>query len=424
MPAIRVENLSKRYAIGGLRRGHDTVRDRVAAIFRGAAGGGTGARETFWALKDVAFDVPPGEIVGIIGRNGSGKSTLLKILSRITEPTTGRVALEGRVGSLLEVGTGFHPDLTGRENVFLNGSILGMPKALIRRKFDEIVAFSEVERFLETPVKHYSSGMYVRLAFAVAAHLESEILLVDEVLAVGDQAFQKKCLAKMGEVGRQGRTVLFVSHNMQAVSSLTRRCILLSEGRLAYAGDSLGAIREYLRSVENPSMSYSAPPSPEGPRITSVRLETSEPGNVQVNGKPMAIHIEVSTPFPLSGAALALQAFTPLGQAALNLWSYDSERPMCREAGVHRFVCRIPKTRLYMGAYTLTVHFSERHARSHVLKLEGVCPFEVSMYGRSREFGWQPDACAYLEDCEWEVSRYDSGGPPEARRDDGGGHGG
>ena len=204
------------------------------------------AVEEFWALKDVSFEVKQGEVLGIIGRNGAGKSTLLKILSRITEPTAGRVTLRGRVASLLEVGTGFHPELTGRENIYLNGAILGMTRAEIRRKFDEIVAFAEVERFLDTPVKRYSSGMYVRLAFAVAAHLEPEILIVDEVLAVGDAEFQKKCLGKMSEVSRGGRTVLFVSHNMSAVLQLTQRAILLSGGNVAYVGDSQSAVDRYM----------------------------------------------------------------------------------------------------------------------------------------------------------------------------------
>ena len=207
--------------------------------------------EDFWALKDVSFEVKRGEVVGIIGRNGAGKSTLLKILSRITEPTTGRVHLKGRVASLLEVGTGFHPELTGRENIFLNGAILGMSRAEIRKKFDEIVAFAEVEKFLDTPVKRYSSGMYVRLAFAVAAHLEPEILIVDEVLAVGDAAFQKKCLGKMGEVAKGGRTVLFVSHNMATIEALCESAILLAAGKVLQRGKTSDIVREYLNN-QNP----------------------------------------------------------------------------------------------------------------------------------------------------------------------------
>jgi lipopolysaccharide transport system ATP-binding protein len=255
--AIRVSNLSKLYRIGE-NDTHRTLRDvlansverpvRAARSWLKRENRSQTAENTIWALKDVSFDVKRGEAVGIIGRNGAGKSTLLKILSRITEPTEGRVEGYGRVGSLLEVGTGFHPELTGRENIYLNGAILGMTRSEINRKFDEIVAFSEIEKFLDTPVKRYSSGMYVRLAFAVAAHLEPEILIVDEVLAVGDAEFQKKCLGKMGNVAQGGRTVLFVSHNMDAIQQLCPRCILLEKGQLIAQGDSAGTIANYLSS--------------------------------------------------------------------------------------------------------------------------------------------------------------------------------
>jgi lipopolysaccharide transport system ATP-binding protein len=257
--AIRVDGLGKQYRIGR-RRAQETLREKInrfaTAPFRGMArafgqsrpetNGTTGNGESFWALKDVSFEVKQGEVVGIIGRNGAGKSTLLKILSRITEPTTGQIELEGRVASLLEVGTGFHPELTGRENVFLNGAILGMTREEIRRKFDEIVAFAEVERFIDTAVKHYSSGMYMRLAFAVAAHLEPEILVVDEVLAVGDAQFQKKCLGKMSEVAKEGRTVLFVSHNMAAIGALCQTAVILVSGQVAFQGNALAGIENYL----------------------------------------------------------------------------------------------------------------------------------------------------------------------------------
>jgi lipopolysaccharide transport system ATP-binding protein len=251
-PAIRAENVSKRYRIRHAegRAPYRTLREdlsRLAAaplrwLRNGAAGRGA---EDFWALKDVSFDVQPGEVVGVIGRNGAGKSTLLKVVSRITRPTAGRVRLRGRVGSLLEVGTGFHPELTGRENISLNGAVLGMGRREIRRKFDEIVAFAEVEKFLDTPVKRYSSGMYVRLAFAVAAHLEPEILLVDEVLAVGDAAFQEKCLGAMEATASSGRTVLFVSHNMASVQHLCRRAVLLRSGEVAADGPAAEVVGLY-----------------------------------------------------------------------------------------------------------------------------------------------------------------------------------
>ena len=250
--AIRTDNLGKRYRIGAkpgyLRFSEMPARCLAAAkrLTRRALAGDSAGSEWFWALNDVSFEVQPGEVLGIIGRNGAGKSTLLKLLSRITRPSRGSMAIRGRVGSLLEVGTGFHPELTGRENVYLNGTILGMRRADIQRKFDEIVAFSEVERFLDTPVKHYSSGMFVRLAFAVAAHLEPEILLVNEVLAVGDVAFQKKCLGKMGDVAESGRTILFVSHNMAAVRRLCSRALRLANGTVDDLGTADAVIDRYV----------------------------------------------------------------------------------------------------------------------------------------------------------------------------------
>jgi lipopolysaccharide transport system ATP-binding protein len=252
-PIISVENLGKMYRLGARRRAaYETLRDRLAGAARAPLRllrrGEASTRETLWALRGVDFEVAQGEVVGVVGRNGAGKSTLLKVLSRITEPTEGRVRLYGRVGSLLEVGTGFHPELTGRENIFLNGAILGMKRTEIARQFDEIVAFSEIEKFIDTPVKFYSSGMYMRLAFAVAAHLEPEILIVDEVLAVGDASFQKKCLGKMGSVAREGRTVLFVSHNMTAVQSLCDRVIWLREGQVAEDGRADRVVSDYLKT--------------------------------------------------------------------------------------------------------------------------------------------------------------------------------
>jgi lipopolysaccharide transport system ATP-binding protein len=250
-PTVRVEGIGKEYVIGGRESGPETFREMLASATTAPLrrwrrlGGMAPLEERIWALRDVSFEVNEGEVVGIIGRNGAGKSTLLKILSRITEPTEGRVEIRGRVASLLEVGTGFHPELTGRENVYLNGAVLGMTRREIARKFEEIVDFAGVEKFLDTPVKRYSSGMYVRLAFAVAAHLEPEVLLVDEVLAVGDGQFQKKCLGKISEVAGGGRTVLFVSHNLGAVASLCTRAILLADGRLSHHGEVRETLNAY-----------------------------------------------------------------------------------------------------------------------------------------------------------------------------------
>ena len=268
--SIHIEGLGKRYRLGAPQTVYKTIRETIMEILHSPfrqrqKKHDDDRRHPFWALKDVSFEVKKGEVVGIIGRNGAGKSTLLKILSRITVPTEGRVEIYGRIGSLLEVGTGFHPELTGRENIFLNGAILGMKREEIKTKFDEIVAFAEVEKFIDTPVKYFSSGMYVRLAFAVAAHLESEILLVDEVLAVGDMSFQKKCLNKMQDIGEGGRTVLFVSHNMGAIQTLCDRAILLEEGRVIQDGMPAAVVQEYLNG---------------GSSITSqkVWLENERPG--------------------------------------------------------------------------------------------------------------------------------------------------
>ena len=291
--AIRVENLGKQYRIGQYETAYKNLRESIMNLF---------ARrdrnpETIWAIKDVSFEVKPGEVVGIIGRNGAGKSTLLKILTRITEPTEGHAELHGRVGSLLEVGTGFHPELTGRENIFLNGAILGMKKTEIKRKFDEILAFAEIEKFIDTPVKRYSSGMYVRLAFAVAAHLEPEILLVDEVLAVGDFAFQKKCLGKMGNVAKEGRTVLFISHNMAAIENLCPRVIVLEEGRMGFDGKTESAVVHYLASARKNGSdlrNFSRRKGSGLVRIVDVKLGDGQGRFLQVVpcGKPVDILIQ------------------------------------------------------------------------------------------------------------------------------------
>ncbi|HLM55421.1 MAG TPA: ABC transporter ATP-binding protein [Pyrinomonadaceae bacterium] len=272
---VHIENVSKRYRIGGLHPGYVTFREALgraltAPVRRLRRGGDE--RQTLWALKDVSLRVGEGEVLGIIGHNGAGKSTLLKILSRVTRPTTGGVELRGRVGSLLEVGTGFHPDLTGRENIFLNGAILGMRRAEIARKFDEIVAFSELEKFVETQVKFYSSGMYVRLAFSVAAHLEPEILIMDEVLAVGDAAFQQKCLDKMHEIRRQGRTIFFVSHDMAAVTRLCRRVVMMEGGRVTADGAPHEVVNRYLTSTWKTGAERAWGEKEEAPGGPAVRL--------------------------------------------------------------------------------------------------------------------------------------------------------
>ena len=319
------------------------------------------ASDDLWALKDVSFEVKRGEVVGIIGRNGAGKSTLLKILSRITEPTSGRAEIHGRVGSLLEVGTGFHPELTGRENIFLNGAILGMHRVEIQRRFDEIVAFAEIERFLDTPVKRYSSGMYVRLAFAVAAHLEPEILLVDEVLAVGDAAFQKKCLGKMGDVAKQGRTVLFVSHNMAAVQSLCKIAVLLRGGLIAARGATEEVVHAYLATgVQAGEAHFNGLTKREGngaALFSAVRM-LDEAGNL-ISSIPMGGSLILELLFkniqPVAHPAISARLHTPLGQdiAAWRTQETYGQMPPAKQGGVVRL--RIRELNLLPGTYHFAI---------------------------------------------------------------------
>ena len=316
-----------------------------------------GATEEFWALKDLNFEIRKGEAIGIIGRNGAGKSTLLKVLSRITEPSAGRVTIKGRVASLLEVGTGFHPELTGRENIFLNGAILGMKRHEIKSKFDEIVAFAEVERFLDTPVKRYSSGMYVRLAFAVAAHLEPEILLVDEVLAVGDAAFQKKCLGKMENVSKAGRTVLFVSHNMNAIKELCARTILLDGGRIRFDGVPSSGINKYLSTGINlPDINLDSLPH-KGPQ-TYVRLKrlvvmdgSFTLSNTFVMGEPIIAHIALECKQPLKQLEVGLKISSQTGIGIHYLTSTWEGLIVDITLGNYTFEMILPEVMLFPGRY-------------------------------------------------------------------------
>ena len=397
--AIRVEGLGKRYRIGARRERYRSLRDTIADAARWpiratqslfSRNGGNGNEEnTFWALKDVSFEVQRGEVVGVIGRNGAGKSTLLKILSRITEPTTGRAEIHGRVGSLLEVGTGFHPELTGRENIYLNGAILGMKKREIDCKFDEIVAFAEVEKFIDTMVKYYSSGMYLRLAFAVAAHLEPEILLVDEVLAVGDAAFQKKCLGKMRDVSREGRTVLFVSHNMAAVQALCPKAILLYQGAVKFGGSSVEAVTMNLSS-DRQGTYLQRNARPDGtPTITLLELtrvectdETKVQFRMQNQGSGAArcsIEVKISD---LIGA--------PIGFASVGL--LDPLSALDLRAGCEEFLCGVKLPRMARGIYRLTVQVAKPMVQVLDSASEGICfdldPRLPSGYQRVLESQW------------------------------------
>ena len=366
--AIRVEGLSKLYRLGATehyRTLRDTLTDTFMAPFRRMRHGSRPNEEipTLWALKDVSFEVKHGEVIGIIGRNGAGKSTLLKILSRITEPTTGHAEIHGRVGSLLEVGTGFHPELSGRENIFLNGAILGMKKAEILRKFDEIVAFSEIDKFIDTPVKRYSSGMYMRLAFAVAAHLEPEILVVDEVLAVGDSQFQKKCLGKMGDVAKGGRTVILVSHSMASIASLCTTAVHLSGGRLAYYGLVDEAINRYLASATGHSNQADLAKGCETRggtgelRFVSARVldDSLQPCSQFLHGQDIAIEFQLRGRTNSANYLGVVLIRTLTGVTVLHIPTPPEFRwPSMGELGTATIKCRIPDCRLYPGTYVVS----------------------------------------------------------------------
>ena len=369
--AIRAEQLGKRYRVGAVAVRHGSLREALVRasgaplrnLKRLRALGATGhaeSEEIVWALRDVSFEIPVGQAVGIIGRNGAGKSTLLKILSRITEPSVGHAEVHGRVGSLLEVGTGFHPELTGRENVYLNGSILGMDRAYIARKFDEIVEFSGVERYIDTPVKRYSSGMYLRLAFAVAAHLEPEILVVDEVLAVGDAEFQKKCLGKMGEVAGEGRTVLFVSHNMGAITTLCESVLLLRGGRVAGFGTPDEMIAEYLESgVATETAEYSWPELKDAPgageiRARGLRLRNDRGQTTRefADAEGLTVELEYEVLTPVWNAQVGFQIITTDGVVVLESYQGDlSNEAVLQEPGRYQWACRIPGMFLNNGSY-------------------------------------------------------------------------
>jgi ABC-type polysaccharide/polyol phosphate transport system ATPase subunit len=411
--AIRTEGLSKQYYIGGKQASYRTLRDTLADAFvapfrrasrllRGHATAAAELHEPIWALKDISLEIKRGEVVGVIGRNGAGKSTLLKILSRITDPTQGYAEIRGRVGSLLEVGTGFNGELTGRENIYLNGAILGMKRAEIERRFDEIVAFSEIEKFIDTPVKHYSTGMYLRLAFAVAAHLEPEILIVDEVLAVGDMSFQEKCLGKMGEVAGEGRTVLFVSHNLQAISTLTKRSILLNGGRLVFDGDTYAALGHYraLGHKQTSHAEYVAPNKSTG--IIRARVITSEPNQIHRFGKELVLEFEIMFKEKPKTAYLSFQVVDEYYRSIIHPWCSGSDEPGLSRAGTLLLRCVIPRSHLYMGRYTVTAHLSDAFTWTHFESIVGICPFEVVMDGIVREHEWE-NTCTYLEDVQWEV---------------------
>ena len=401
-PIVRVEKLGKRYRLGKREAAYGTLRESIvdamwAPFMRLRGQNGNSAAEIIWALKDLNFVVEPGEVVGVIGRNGAGKSTLLKVLSRITEPTVGRAELYGRVASLLEVGTGFHPELTGRENIYLNGAILGMRKSEISRKFDEIVAFAELEKFLDTPVKRYSSGMYMRLAFAVASHLEPEILMIDEVLAVGDAAFQKKCLGKMGDVAREGRTVLFVSHNMIAVQSLCKRVLWLEQGEIVENGTAGTVVSNYLNksfggsgSLEEFWLDVDRAPGNDSVRLHAVRVRPVEgdPSAPLTMRTPFLIEVEYWNLKPDAQLHVTLHLYTKHEIIAFTTGSGRdpawSEKLM--PTGLYRSACYIPGQLLNSGRHRFDVLIVKDKSAMQI-KHESAVTFEIHDL-QERDLSW------------------------------------
>jgi lipopolysaccharide transport system ATP-binding protein len=390
-PTIEVRELAKRYRLGEGEALHGSLRDAIAAaatrLVHRARGRGRPKRDWIWALDHVSFDVSPGEVLGIIGRNGAGKTTLLKLLSSITDPTEGEARIWGRVGSLLEVGTGFHGDLTGRENIFLNGAILGMKRREIERKFDEIVGFAGVERFIDTPVKRYSSGMYLRLAFAVAAHLEPEILIVDEVLAVGDAEFQRKCLGKMGEVSGEGRTVLLVSHNMSAISSLATRCMWLDGGRVRQLGAPAEVVPAYLSEghsslepgfadLTDPKLRHGIPKQIQREILfESIRLAdgTDRTAGVFFEREPMRIVVSLRSRIATRRLELLCKVLSLEGTLVFTLTSGLLQEPI--EPGPFELAVEIPSLPLRRGNYMIDLYLMTHHAQDF---LTGAIEFEVA----------------------------------------------
>jgi lipopolysaccharide transport system ATP-binding protein len=438
--AVEVTGVSKRYRVGE-RAPYKALRDSIASVIyapgRVATALGSRRRDgftprhrEFWALRDISLEVAPGEVVGIIGRNGAGKSTLLKLIARVTEPTLGRIVLRGRIGSLLEVGTGFHPELTGRENVFLSGAILGMRRHEIRRKFEDIVAFAEVEGFVDAPVKHYSSGMYTRLAFAVAAHLEPEILLVDEVLAVGDAAFQRRCMGKMGEVSQEGRTVLFVSHNMTAINRLCPRTVLLTDGRVVEDGPTRRVVGEYLRVAAESTGERmwddpATAPGNDRARLHAIRILSGgltrgivnideelaievDYWNLEVGARNVCVNVYL---LDGTGTVVLSTANTPAANALEEEW-FGRPRPR----GLFRSRCTIPANFLNEGTYYVSA-FVFRFGVGVEAQAQEAVAFNVFDTGVMREAGGGREWPGLIRvRFPWTTEPVDSGDPSDDGR--------
>lgn len=400
-PILEIKNVSKKFVIHHESKPYLSLRDSFSTLLRK----NSRTKEEFFALQDLSFNMERGESLGIIGKNGAGKSTLLKILSRITPPSSGSIKVRGRIASLLEVGTGFHPELSGRENVFFNGSILGMKRKEIERNFDAIVDFAGVGKFIDTPLKHYSSGMQLRLAFAVAAFLENEILIIDEVLAVGDADFQKRCIGKMDEVSKSGRTVLFVSHDLNAISSITNKAILLNNGRIAAEDLTQNVIHQYLQQGKKEFDFIKNDDHSDVPKILAAKLQTTHPGNVQECEKELKLRVTLKIPdkIPATTTWLTVQITDMYGKGIVHESTDNSFNQMAKFPGIQHIECIFPQLRLYQGHYFVHLFLSGPPGGEVYDRVQHICPFQVMILNKQREWEYAPDVCTYFETVNWQV---------------------
>jgi lipopolysaccharide transport system ATP-binding protein len=403
--AITINSVSKQYVYIKDAARYDTLRDSVSHILRPKK-----RKEKFWALKDINLEINEGERLGIIGNNGAGKTTLLKILSRITPPNSGEIVIEGRVASLLEVGTGFHPELSGRENIFLNGAILGLKRSEIIKKIDSIIDFSGIEKFIDTSLKFYSTGMQLRLAFSVAAHLEADILMIDEILAVGDAEFQQKCISKMEELNKSSnKTILFISHDLNAISNLTENCILLDKGVIEKTGKSRDVVNNYLsRFIKEDETRFTK--YADQPYFENIALITSAENKIQYFGDNLKILVTLCIPTPLNTIEFSYQVFNESKPEPIvyNWFSSSADLSyMVNKTGIFKITIEIPSLRLYKGNYYFKFYLSDPRSKTVFQTLDHLLPFHIQMVDIQNEWGWQENVCNYIEEYRLNIDHYE-----------------